>query len=464
MGKNIMENSLDGLWAQLLLEIQKQISPQSYETWFSHTKQVSATEKSIIVEVPNKFFKDWLVEHYSEHIFRAKKGIQREALDVEFAIGESAVDEEREGASEEKEEKKGLGFFARPFERFIQPAQSFSFNPRYTFDGFVVGGCNKFTHAAAMAVAEKPAKAYNPLFIYGGVGLGKTHIMQAIGQHVVKTQPKLRVLYMSSEKFTNQLINAIQNRTTKRFREKYRTLDVLLIDDIQFISGKESTQEEFFHTFNALYDSHKQIVVSSDRPPKEISALETRLVSRFAWGLVTDVQLPDLETRIAILRKKLETESAIIPDDVLFFIAGAVKSNIRELEGALVRVIAYASLVGQKIDVSVAKEVLKEEREEQAVEVNIERIQRVVSDFFNITTNEIRSKKRTKKVVYPRQVAMYLSRELTKSPLVEIGGLFGGRDHTTVMHACEKIEEDIKKNPHIKGMLSNITTSIKATK
>jgi len=288
--------------------------------------------------------------------------------------------------------------------------------------------------------------------------------MQAIGQHVAKTQPRLKILYISSEKFTNQLISAIQNRTTARFREKYRNLDVLLIDDIQFISGKESTQEEFFHTFNALYDAHKQIVVSSDKPPKEIAALESRLVSRFAWGLVTDVQPPDLETRIAILRKKLEPEATVVPDDVLFFIAGCIKTNIRELEGALIRIIAYASLVGQKIDLVVAKEVLKEVKEEEVVDISIEHIQRVVAGFFSIGTNEIRSRKRTKKIVYPRQVAMYLSRELTKSPLKEVGGLFGGRDHTTVMHACEKIEEDIKKNPHIKGMVANIISKIKTSR
>ncbi|NQT95642.1 MAG: chromosomal replication initiator protein DnaA [Candidatus Omnitrophica bacterium] len=456
-----MENSLDSIWAQILQNIRKRISPQSYETWFVPTKQVAQSDKSITIEVPNKFFKDWLVEHYKERIVSAAEELGKKGVEIEFAINEHSVAKE---ADEGEGEKKGLGFLTRPFERFMQSPQELAFNRRYTFESFVVGGCNRFTHAAALAVAEKPAKAYNPLFIYGGVGLGKTHIMQAIGQHTVKTQPRLKVLYMSSEKFTNQLINAIQNRTTQKFRDKYRTLDILLIDDIQFISGKESTQEEFFHTFNTLYDAHKQIVVSSDRPPKEISALEKRLVSRFEWGLVTDMQLPDLETRMAILRKKLESEVTTVSDDVLFFIADNIKSNIRELEGALIRIIAYASLIGKSIDLGVAKEVLKEAGEQEASDIGVELIQRVVADYFDIGTTEMRSKKRTKKIVYPRQIAMYLARELTGSPLVEIGGLFGGRDHTTVMHACGKIEEDIKKNPHIKGMVDNIITKIRTSK
>jgi len=453
-----MSQPLDSAWESLLLNLKKQISPQSYETWFAPTKQLSADENSISVEVPNKFFKDWLLEHYKEQLVRATESFQEKKLDIKFIVSTRAQGETPEEASQEK---KGFGFFGRSFERFAQP-QDYSFNKKYTLEDFVVGGCNRFAHAAALAVSENPAKAYNPLFIYGGVGLGKTHLMQAVAQHIIKKQPRLKVMYVSSEKFTNQLIGAIQNRTTQRFREKHRHLDVLLIDDIQFLSGKESTQEEFFHTFNALYDAHKQIIVSSDRPPKEIASLEGRLVSRFEWGLVTDVQAPDFETRIAILRKKLEKETVLVPDDVLFFIAEQIQTNVRELEGALIRVAAYSSLVGHRVDMAVAKEVLKEVAHEKFIEVGVERIQQVAADYFGVTTNDMRTKKRTKKVVYPRQVAMYLSRELTKLSLVEIGGLFGGRDHTTIIHAYDKIEEDIKKNPHIKGVIDNIITKIKS--
>lgn len=453
-----MSQPLDNAWESLLQNLKKQISPQSYDTWFAPTKQLSADESSISVEVPNKFFKDWLLEHYKEPVARAAASFQEKKLSINFVV---AVRAQQELQEEPSQEKKGLGFFGRSFERFAPP-QEYIFNKKYTLEDFVVGGCNRFAHAAALAVAENPAKAYNPLFIYGGVGLGKTHLMQAVAQHILKKQPRLKVMYVSSEKFTNQLIGAIQNRTTQRFREKHRHLDVLLIDDIQFLSGKESTQEEFFHTFNALYDAHKQIIVSSDRPPKEIPSLENRLVSRFEWGLVTDVQAPDFETRIAILRKKLEKETVLVPDDVLFFIAEQIQTNVRELEGALIRVAAYSSLIGHKVDMSIAKEVLKEVAHEKFMEVGVERIQQVAAKYFGVTTNDMRTKKRTKKVVYPRQVAMYLSRELTKLPLVEIGGLFGGRDHTTIIHACDKIEEDIKKNPHIKGVIDNIISKLKS--
>ncbi|MFC1807862.1 chromosomal replication initiator protein DnaA [Candidatus Omnitrophota bacterium] len=451
---------LAGAWTQLLANIKTQVSPQSFETWFAPTKQVGDSDSSITIEVPNKFFKDWLLEHYKEHILRATQELNKGAFTVQFQVNTAPEPEEKSGEIEPQQQKKGLGFFERGLGMFAQP-QEFAFNKRYSFDSFVVGSSNRFAHAASLAVAEKPAKAYNPLFIYGGVGLGKTHLMQAIGQYIVKKHPRTKVMYISSERFTNQLINAIQNRSTQKFREKYRHQDVLLIDDVQFISGKESTQEEFFHTFNVLYDSHKQIVVSSDKPPKEITALEKRLVSRFEWGLVTDIQPPDLETRIAILRQKREPGSAEIPDDVLFFIANNIKSNIRELEGALIRVVAYSSLVGQKIDLSIAKEVLKEVDEEKNSEINIELIQRVVADHFGVTTSDLRAKRRTRKIAYPRQVAMYLSREMTSLSLVEIGGLFGGKDHTTVIHAHGKVEEDVKNNPQTARLIENVISKIK---
>jgi chromosomal replication initiator protein len=312
-----------------------------------------------------------------------------------------------------------------------------------------------------MAVSESPAKAYNPLFIYGGVGLGKTHLMHAIGQSALHKTPKSKVLYISSEEFTNQLISSIQNRSTQKFREKYRNVDILLIDDIQFIAGKESTQEEFFHTFNALYDAHKQIVVTSDRPPKEIQSLEERLISRFEWGLVTDIQPPDFETRTAILKKKSEKETIALSEDVFYFLAEKVKTNIRELEGALIRVVAYAKLIGKDVSVELAKEVLKDMIIEGEKKITIDLIQKKVAEYFDIKLSDMRAKKRSKAIAYPRQIAMYLARQLTDFSLPEIGDQFGGRDHTTVIHACEKIENELKNKTGLKTIVDKLIQSIK---
>jgi chromosomal replication initiator protein len=454
-----MPNKLDGIWDAVLQHVQKHISPQSYDTWFAPTKQVMAGDNSITVEVPNIFFKDWLLEHYSEHIHNALNSTDASPITIEYQISAGT----HSAASEPPQDKRaGFRLFQNPFDRTPSNKES-NFNPRYTFSSFVVGGCNRFSHAAAMAVAESPAKSYNPLFIYGGVGLGKTHLMQAIGQHVVAKHPKLKALYISSEKFTNQLISAIQNRTTQKFKERYRCLDILMVDDIQFLSGKESTQEEFFHTFNTLYDAHKQIIVSSDRPPKEIPSLEQRLISRFEWGLITDMQPPDLETRVAILRKKLEVSHAQVDDSVLIYIAETIKTNIRELEGALIRVIAYASLIGKPINKESASEVLREAESKKTSEIDINTIQNVVAGYFKISTSAMRIKKRTKQLSFPRQIAMYLARELTKTPLAEIGGFFGGRDHTTVLHACNKIETELKNNTQLTGVVENIITQINST-
>ncbi len=454
-----MVHTTDNVWASILGCLRKQISPQSYETWFGPTKQAKTEGDTITVEVPNNFFKEWLLDHYMDQVSTAAREIGSEGIKIDFVVCARSP-QEAQDTEQINDKKGGFKLFSRSFERLARP-QDITLNQRYTFDNFVIGGCNRFSHAAALAVADSPAKAYNPLFIYGGVGLGKTHLMQAIGLHLLAKQPRLKVTYISSEKFTNQLINSIQNRTAQKFKDKYRHQDVLLIDDIHFISGKEATQEEFFHTFNTLYDAHKQIVFSSDRSPKEMPAMEKRLVSRFEWGLVTDMQPPDTETRIAILKKKLEKETVAVPMDVVSYIADNVTANIRELEGALIRIIAYSSLVSHKIDMVVARDVLKEIIVENKVSVNVERIQSVVAKYFDIGSNDMRIKKRTKKVAYPRQVAMFLSREMTKLPLVEIGGLFGGRDHSTVIHACDKIEEDIKKNPHIKSVVENIITKIR---
>jgi chromosomal replication initiator protein len=335
-------------------------------------------------------------------------------------------------------------------------------NPRYTFDTFVVGNSNRFAHAASLAVAEAPARAYNPLFIYGGVGLGKTHLMQAIGHYVLEQNPGSKVVYVTSEKFTNDLINAIGKKSMVEFRDRYRNIDVLLVDDIQFVAGKESTQEEFFHTFNALYEANKQIVMSSDRPPKEIPTLEERLRSRFEWGLTTDIQPPDLETRIAILRKKAASDSLEIPEEVLSYIANRVHSNIRELEGALNRVIAVASLSRRSISVEIAEEALKDivgsVRQRQ---ITIEMIQNAVANHYSIKAADMRSKKRTRAVTFPRQIAMYLARELTDSSLPRIGEEFGGRDHTTVLHAYEKIQRMLQKNPSLQKEISQLVQELR---
>ena len=454
-----MSQTLDGAWGAVLQHVRKQVSPQSYETWFAPTRQVSAGAGSISVEVPNAFFKDWLIEHYSGQISAALKSIEKEQITIDYQTPAKIEASPQDDVSAQ-EKRGGFRLFQNPFERTPSAKES-NFNPRYTFDSFVIGGCNRFSHAAAVAVAESPAKSYNPLFIYGGVGLGKTHLMQAIGQHIFNKHPRLKVLYMSSEKFTNQLISAIQNRTTQKFKDRYRHLDVLMVDDIQFLSGKESTQEEFFHTFNVLYDAHKQIIVSSDRAPKEISALENRLVSRFEWGLITDMQPPDIETRVAILRKKLEFSNTPVEDGVLLYIAEKIKTNIRELEGALIRVIAYSSLMGQPVSAESAKEVLQEAETKQGLNVTVDKIQRVVAEYFNIGTNTMRIKKRTKLLAFPRQIAMYLARELTKTPLTEIGGFFGGRDHTTVLHACNKIELAMVDNTQLTQIIDNLIKQIR---
>lgn len=339
---------------------------------------------------------------------------------------------------------------------------SSSLNSKYVFDTFVIGAGNRFAHAASLAVAEAPAKAYNPLFIYGGVGLGKTHLMHAIGNYVLEHNPKARVLYISSEKFTNEFINAIRDNRSESFRNKYRNIDILLIDDIQFLAGKESTQEEFFHTFNALHDEQKQIVISSDRPPKEIPTLEDRLRSRFEWGLITDIQPPDLETRIAILKKKAKAENLDIPNEAIVYIANQIDTNIRELEGALIRVVAYSSLINQDITVHLAAEALKDIIPSNRPKViTIQDIMQTVGEFYGMRPEDFKARKRTKAVAFPRQIAMYLSRELTDFSLPKIGEAFGGRDHTTVIHAHEKIASMLKSDPELNKIIRTLMEKIK---
>jgi len=416
--------------------------------WLDPLAVASVSDTAVILEAPNPFFRDWVAAHYLEALKPYAGGralqITTSAGTVIASILPRAVPagpppEPRLASSPAATSEWGHGL-----------------NLKFTFDRFVVGPSNRFAHAASMAVAESPARAYNPLFIYGGVGLGKTHLMQAIGHAILQRRPARRVVYISSEGFTNELITAIQTKTTAKFRDRYRTVDALLIDDIHFIAEKEATQEEFFHTFNTLYDAHKQIVMSSDRSPKEIAGLEERLVSRFEWGLVTDIQPPDLETRIAIVRKKAEEAGIEVPAAVTEFIARQITSNIRELEGALIRVVAYCNLFNKPQTAAVAQEVLKDMVREVRSRVTVDEIQRGVAEYFKIELADLRGARRQRSILYPRQVAMFLCRRLTDASLPEIGRAFGGRDHTTVMHGVQKIEREITQDLHKKQLVDHL--------
>ena len=441
------------LWHQALARIQSELPSQAYETWFLPTKAVSSTEASLVVEVPSPFFRDWLTSHYSELISKTLHSLAQAPVQIEYAISsqESPVSVLTSG----QPEPAPAPLPSAPWPPREAPA-SFILNSRYTFEQFVIGPSNRFAHAAAMAISESPAKIYNPLFLQGGVGLGKTHLMQAIGHRVREKFPQAKCLYLSSEHFTNQLISAIQNRSMASFRERFRSVDVLLVDDIQFIGGKEATQEAFFHTFNTLYDAHKQIVLSSDRSPKDLHGVEERLVSRFEWGLVTDVHPPDLETRVAIIRKKAEVQGSQVADPVTLFIAERVSSNIRELEGALNRVIAYSVLTGRSISLSMAQEVLKGIVAETARTVTIEKIQDVVAGHFKVSSTDLKGKRRSKEISLPRQVAMALCRELTDASLPVIGAAFGGRDHSTVLYACRKMTEEASREGRMKNLFETL--------
>ena len=432
------------IWAQLLEVLKTHLSEQIFTSWFEPVECHSFEEGTLLLKVPNKIFEDWIGKHYLELIKESLSditGTAPEQLSIRFT-----------GTQDVKRSNQS---------RDVQIETGPILNAKYTFENFVVGASNQFAHAASLAVAESPAKAYNPLFIYGGVGLGKTHLMQAIGWLVSgKHRNNLKVVYVSSESFTNELINAIQNRKTLSFRNRYRNVDVLLIDDIHFLAGKESTQEEFFHTFNALYDAHKQIVVSSDRPPKEIPTLEERLVSRFDWGLVTDIQPPDLETRIAILRKKSLTQNFSVPEEIILFIANKIKFNIRELEGALTKAVAFCSITKKSLSLETAKHALEDiiPREKQ---ITLDLIQGKVADYFDLHIMDMKKKNRSKNIALPRQIAMFLARQLTEHSLPEIGENFGGRDHTTVLHACRKIEGGMRTDESLRRIVEEITQIIK---
>ncbi len=422
------------MWNDALLYIQEKVPKQVFETWFTPVVLDRIEDTTAYLAVPNKFFGEWLGEHYRDLLAEAVSTAQGGGhLDVTFVVSHkqapSTSPAQQESASADT---AGRGFIASRSKRGVQ------LNPKYTFKSFVVGAGNQFAHAACMAVAEQPAKAYNPLFLYGGVGLGKTHLLNAIGNYLAE-RSDLRIAYLTTEQFTNEVINSIRYDKMIDLRKRYRNVDMLMIDDIQFLAGKERTQEEFFHTFNTLYEAHKQIVLSSDRFPKDMPDIEERLRSRFEWGLIADLQPPDVETRIAILRKKSEDERIALPEDVIHFLATTMKNNIRELEGSLVRVGAYSSLTGQTITLDMAKNVLRDLIGDKKKIVSIEDIQEAVGSKYHLKIADLKSRRRSKTLVHPRQIAMYLCRELTDASFPEIGRQFGGKDHTTIIHACRQI-------------------------
>ncbi len=433
-------------WLQIMEAVQKKVDKNSYETWFEPTSYIGKEENSLYIKVPNSYFKDWLSFHYSGLINRCSQEIYGKVFNVKFIFDEEASSFKRRSPHERKS-KRG-------------PILNPNLNPNYTFQNFVVGSCNQFAQAASTAVTKNPAKSYNPLYIYGDAGLGKTHLMNAIGHLTLENHRRMKILYITTEKFMNDLINHLQYGKILDFRQKYRSVDVLLMDDIHYLSGRERTKEEFFHTFNHLYDSQKQIVISSDCHPKEIPNLEERFRSRFEWGLLADLKPPDIETRIAILRKKSELEAVELPESVALFIADKVHSNIRVLEGYLRRVIAYASLKGENIDLDLAKEALKSLLDSTSAIVTVEKIQKIVCHKFNINLSQLKSKNNSPKVAFPRQIAMYLSKTLTKTSLPEIGKKFGGKHHTTVIHSIRKIEKMHNEDPEFNRELNSLINSI----
>ena len=444
---------LDTLWLRLLKSLETRLPATVLDSWVRPSRLLSVEGDLLKIGAPNKFSRDWLAQHHLEALHAAAKeclgGQPRVAIIIDETASADVVTSPEDSPP-----------VAAP--RGTAPEASLGqLNPRYTFDTFVVGSSNQFAQAACQAVAELPSRAYNPLFIYGGVGLGKTHLLHAVGHQTLRLFPNMAVVYLSSERFTNDLINAIRYDRTAEFRAKYRTIDLLLIDDIQFISGKERTQEEFFHTFNDLYESHRQIVVSSDRSPKEIPEIEERLRSRFEWGLIADIQPPDFETRVAILKKKAGLERVLLADDVAYLIASRVKSNIRELEGSLTRMIAFCALTGREMSVDLAQEVLADLWGNEEKIITIEQIQRNVAEFFGVKFSDFKAKNRTRAVAFPRQIAMYLARQLTHASLAEVGRAFGGKDHTTVLHAVDKIQALLQEDPKLRktvdGLIQGVT-------
>jgi chromosomal replication initiator protein len=450
-----VELSAEHLWEEISGRLKEALSDGTYGKWFGEVHGLELDDDALVLAVPSEFTRDWIESNFLGLIGAAVRDILGNERSVELRVG---ADSEAS-----PEDRAGKGGVVPMVQRFPGRPESGGFNAKYTFDSFVIGSSNRFAHAAALAVAEAPAQAYNPLFIYGGTGLGKTHLLQAVAQYVAEHSSELSVRYVTSEAFVNDFINSLRDKRIEGFKQRYRAYDVLLIDDVQFFEGKERFQEEFFHTFNSLYEAGSQIVLSSDRPPRDIATLEERLRSRFEWGLITDIQPPDLETRIAILRKKVKVDGIHVHDEqVLTFIASRVSSNIRELEGALTRVVAFSSLTGRPMTVELAQDVLRDVFPQgEAAEVSIKRIQDLVAERFELTHDELCGEKRSQNIVYPRQVAMYLSRELTDSSLPKIGKEFGGRDHTTVIHATSKISRLIREDRSVYNLVQELTARVK---
>jgi chromosomal replication initiator protein len=448
-------------WIRILDALEKKINRHSYDTWLKPTRYSHATGGILFVRVPTVEFRD-VGDKYADLIQEAIDNLGLEYQDVKF------VTPDDDPAATPVRHDGGLGGLSMVQTATAAPGAQARFdwdgaaqlNPRYTFDAFVIGSGNQFAHAACQAVAERPSKAYNPLFLYGGVGMGKTHLMQAIGHEIKKRLPQAAICYVSSEKFTNEMINSLRYDKMTSFRDKFRNVDVLLVDDIQFLAQKERTQEEFFHTFNALHESMKQIVIASDRPPKELAEVEDRLRSRFEWGLIADIQPPDLETKVAILQKKAEQEKVTLPTDVALYVASNIRSNVRELEGALIRLVAHSSLIGAEITLPYAQQVLKNFIDSQARKVTIESIQKATAEQFGLRLAEIKAKNNSRAIVYPRQIAMYLAKHLTEASLPEIGRQFGGKHHTTVLHSVEKIEEVRKNDKDLNRLLNKLTEQL----
>ena len=450
-------------WVRVLDALEKKVNRNSYETWHKPTRYDHAQGAVLFVRVPNPEFCH-IGERYGDLISEAIENLGLEFQDVEFVTDEEQRNNARSArAAEPRHEPLPISGNPGPGpvtqQRFDWDGAA-QLNPKYTFDDFVTGSGNQFAHAAARAVGERPSKAYNPLFLYGGVGMGKTHLMQAIGHEIKLRSPEKSICYVSSERFTNDMINSLRYSKMTGFRDKYRNMDVLLVDDIQFLVNKERTQEEFFHTFNALHECMRQIVIASDRPPKELAEIEDRLRSRFEWGLIADIQPPDLETKVAILQKKAESEQVMLPTDVALFIASNIRSNVRELEGALIRLTAYASLTGAEVNLQVAQEVLKNLIDSQVRKITIESIQKAVSEQFGLRLAEIKLKNNSRVIVFPRQIAMYLAKHLTDASLPEIGRQFGGKHHTTVLHSVDKIDTQRKTDKDLNRVLNKLTESL----
>lgn len=452
------------IWDLVLSRIEDQVGRHSFSTWFKPTALLADEGQTLSVRVPNPLFVEWLPKHYSVVLAEALTDAGRPNATLIFVPDTAAGAAARTSAIQEPDAARHGVVERRGYEGApanTETPRPGSLIPRYTFDSFIVGPSNQFAHAACRAVAETPSRSYNPLFIYGAVGLGKTHLMHAIGHYVVQHHPGLILTYISSERFMNEMINAVRFDRILDFRSRYRSVDVLLVDDIQFVSGKEGTQNEFFHTFNALHDAQKQIVISSDRPPQEIPALEERLRSRFEWGLIADIQSPDLETKVAILKKKAEGEAVPLPDHVAMYMASRIKSNIRELEGSLIRLIAYASLTGKPLTIELAQDVLRNVLDHEDKAITIEQIQKFVAEYYQMKLTELKSRNNSKSITMPRQVAMYLCKALTHSSLPEIGRSFGGKHHSTVIHSIKKVEELRKKNTDFDHQVSNLLESFR---